>query len=191
MAFLGAGGLLLGHAVVMGARTFTNVTVPADLFAPIGHLLALVGLVGLYPVVNDSTPRLARIGAVAASIIAVGWAVVTLSILARTLRSQPSQIETLLNLFSISVLVSTVLPYVLFGVVMLRSDIASRSASLLLLSPAAMLVVLFVDIAILGVSSFDGMVIGAGLALSMLAIGYTLTRETQADRTSFDDVTPG
>lgn len=193
MAFLAAGGSLLGHAAVMGVQAFTNVTAPADVFAPVGHLLALVGLVGLYPVANDCTPTLARIGAVVAAVIALGWAVVTLSILATTLENQPPPIDMLLGVLSILVLVSTVLPYLLFGVITLRSDVVSRSVGFLLLVPAALLVVLLVDIAILGASPLDGVVIGAGLALSMLAIGYTLgTTETRTDRTSLDsDVVHG
>lgn len=185
--------MLLGHAAVMSVQAFTDVTVPADVFAPVGHLLALLGLVGLSPVVNDRTPTLARVGAVFAAVIAVSWAVVTVSILATTFGSQPPQIETHLGVFSILVLVSTVIPYVLFGVVTLRSDNASPNVGILLQVPAALLVVLLVDIAILGASPLDGVVIGIGLALSMLAIGFTLQgRETQADHTWPDgDVTPG
>jgi uncharacterized membrane protein len=193
LTFLGAGGLLLGHAIVIGLQAFTNVTVTADVFAPVGHLLALVGLVGLYPVANDRTPTLARIGAVVAAVLATGWAVVTLSILATTFGNQPPQIETLLGVVSIVVLVSTVLPYVLFGVVTFRSDVAPRRVCLLVLVPAAMLVVLLADIAILGAPPAHGVVIGTGLAVSMLSLGHTLRiGEINPDRASPDsDVTPG
>lgn len=193
VAFLGAGGLLLGHAIVQGIHAFTTLPAPVDLFAPVGHLLALVGLVGLYPVVNDATPTVARIGAVGAIVIALGWAVVTLSILAMALRSPPPQIEMFFRGLSILVLVSTVLPYVLFGVIVLRSSIMSRRVGVLLLAPAALLTALLGNIAVLRVSPLDGVVIGIGLALSMLAIGYSLrSTRSRTDRTSLNsDVTHG
>jgi hypothetical protein len=193
LAFLGAGVLLLGHAIVMGVQAFTDVTTPTDVFAPVGHLLALVGLVGLYSVFADHAPRLARAGAVLAAVIAVGWVAVTVSILGTSLGNPSSQTEALLGILSMVVLTSTILPYVVYGVAVLRTDATRRTVGLLLLAPAALLAVLLVDIAILGASPLDGVVVGTGLAFANLTVGFTLrTGGVPIPRPSSNgDVTPG
>lgn len=184
-AFLGAGVLLFGHAAVVGIRAFTDVAVPADVFAPVGHLLALVGLVGLSPVVDDYSPTVARVGAVVAAAVALGWAVVTLSMVATALGSRPP--EPLFGVLSMLVLVSTTLPYALLGVVTLRSGVAPPRVGVLLLSPAVLLVVLLGDVVVLGASPLAGVVVATGLALSMVAIGYTLrTESARTGRSSLD-----
>lgn len=193
MAFLAAGVLLLGHAAVLGIQAFTDMATPIDVFAPVGHLLALVGLVGLYPVFADRTPRLARAGVVLAAVVAVGWAAVTLSIVGTSLGGSSPQTEALLGILSIVVLTSTILPYTLFGVAVLRTHVARRAAGFLLLTPAILLTVLLVNIAILGASLLDGVVVGTGLALATLTIGFTLWagRIPTPRPSSNGDVTPG
>jgi hypothetical protein len=178
---------LFGHAAVVGIRAFTDVAVPADVFAPVGHLLALVGLVGLSPVVDDYSPPVARAGAVVAAVVALGWAVVTLSMVAAALGSRPSELEPLFGALSVLVLVSTTLPYALFGVVTLRSGVAPPRVGVLLLSPAVLLVVLLGGVVVLGASPLAGVIVAVGLALSMVAIGYTLrTESARTDRSSLD-----
>lgn len=177
--------MLLGHAAIVGVRAFTDLTVPADVFAPVGHLLALVGLVGLYPTVGDDSPAVAQVGAFVVAVVALGWAVVTLSVVATALGSRPP--ELLFGVLSVLVLVSTTLPYALFGIVTLRSGVAPPRVGVLLLSPAVLLVVLLGDVVVLGSSPLAGVVVATGLALSMLAIGYTLRNEgPRAGRTALD-----
>jgi hypothetical protein len=94
--------------------------------------------------------------------------------------------------FFLVVLAATILTYVLFGVATLRVD-SSRTVGLLVLVPGLLTAALVVDSALTGVSALDGVFIGGGLALSMLALGYTLRtwdRPTDYAATA-GDVTPG
>lgn len=192
LAFLGAGGLLLGHAALLGLQAFTTVTPPPDVFAPAGHLLALVGVLGVFRVFTDRSPGLAWLGSVVTAVVAVGWIAVTIAILGGRLGNPSPQTEALLGVLAILVLVSTVLPYGLIGVIALRSAGTPRGVGLLLLAPATLLVVLLANVAILGVTPIDGVLIATALALAMLAVGHTLrTRGVPADRTSPErDVAP-
>jgi hypothetical protein len=100
--------------------------------------------------------------------------------------------EALPETFFIVVLASTILTYVLFGVATLRID-SSRTVGLLVLVPGLLTAALVVDSALTGVSALDGVVVGGGLAMSMLVLGYTLrTWDRPTDHVaSVGDVTPG
>lgn len=52
--------LLLDHAAVQGIEAFTSLTPPTDVFGTTGHLVAHVGLAGLYPLIVDRTPTAAK-----------------------------------------------------------------------------------------------------------------------------------
>jgi hypothetical protein len=64
--FLVGGGLVITHATVQAIDAFTAMTTPPDVFVAAGHLVALVGLLVLYPVPAYRTPRLARVAGPAA-----------------------------------------------------------------------------------------------------------------------------
>ena len=82
-AFLIAGGLLLLFVVLSGLSAFTNVlgegavvgaaVVGSGLF---GLILAVVGLLGLYPQLSESAPRLSRGGLGALAVALTGILVV-------------------------------------------------------------------------------------------------------------------
>lgn len=172
--FLIGGTLLVGHAAVQGIDAFTDLSPPPDVFVTVGHLIALLGLVGLYPVLADRTSVTARAAAVVAVVPLVGWTVMTSVKLLAVGGLVSSLTDTLPGPIIMLVVGSTILTYVLFGVATLRVGEGSRSVGLLVLSPAALIVVLLADAAVTGASAADGVFIGGGLALSMLALGYRL-----------------
>lgn len=172
--FLGGGILLAGHAAVQGIEAFTDLSPPPDLFVTVGHLVALLGLVGLYPALADRTPRMTGIATTVAAIPIAGWVVMTTAQILAISGVVASLNQALPNAVIMLVVVSTVLTYFLFGVVTVRADENSRTVGGLVLAPGVLIVILLVDAAATGSSAIDGVVIGGGLALSMLALGYRL-----------------
>lgn len=172
--FLAGGLLLAGHAAVQGLIAFTTVRPPPDLFAPIGHLVGLVGLFGLYPVVADRSPRLARAAVVVGGLTLVGWAGVTVAQVLPVLGRAGAVADVLPAGVVLLVPGGTILTYALFGATTLALGAGSRTVGGLVLAPAALLVALLVAAATTGVGAIAGVVIGGGVALSMLALGYRL-----------------
>lgn len=190
---LAGGALLVGHAAVNGVEAFTDLAPPPDVFVTTGHLVALVGLLGLYPVLVDRTPRLARAACAVATVPLAAWFVMTVTQFLTVAGVVSSITDVLPEAFVVVVPVSTILTYVLFGVSTLRVGGDSRTAGLLVLAPAALLVVFLVASVVTGASAVLGLVIGGGLALSMLALGYTLrTWDRPAEHTApTSDATAG
>lgn len=172
--FLVGGALLAGHAVLSGIHAFTNLTTPADVFVTTGHLVALVGLVGLYPVLVDRTPTLARVAGGVVVVALASWFVMSVTQFLALAGIVPSLGEALPEAFFAVVLASTIVTYLLFGIATVRVDDRSRTVGTLVLAPGVLTVALVVDSVVTGVTALDGFVIGSGLALSMLALGYTL-----------------
>lgn len=172
--FLIGGALLVGHAAVQGIKTFTALAPPPDVFVTTGHLAALVGLVGLYPVILDRMPKLSRAAVAVIVVPLVGWLVMTVTQFLAVAGIVSSLADALPETVIMLVLVSTILTYVLFGVATLRVGEGSRIVGLLVFVPAALFVVSFVASAITGASDLIGFIFGAGFALSMLALGYQL-----------------
>ena len=136
--------------------------------------------------------RLARAAGAAGAVALVSWFVMTVTRLFELAGIVSSLGDVLPEPFFIVVLASTIFTYVLFGVATLRVD-SSRTVGLLVLVPGLLTAALVVDSALTGVSALDGVFIGGGLALSMLALGYTLRtwdRPTDYAATA-GDVTPG
>lgn len=174
-AFVAAGLLFVGHAVVRGVEAFTAVTPPPDVFGPAGYLVAIVGLFGVYRTLATRMPRVARVAAVGAMIPAIGWGTIVgwgLGEAAGVVAPLPAVVP---EAFFIVIVVTTALTYVLFGVASLRTDPQSRTIGLLLLAPPAVLVALITGAVIIGATSTIGPVlIGSGLALAHFAIGGAL-----------------
>lgn len=168
--------MLAGHATVQGIEAFTDLVPPPDVFVTAGHLVALVGLVGLYPMFAERTPKTARVAVIVAVVPVVGWIVMTAAKLLAVAGIIASLTNTLSGEVIMLIIGSTILTYVLFGVATLRVSDGSRNIGLLMLAPAALIVVLLGDAAVTGASAADGVFIGGGLALSMLALGYKLRR---------------
>lgn len=183
---------MVGHAVMSAVHAFTDIATPLDAFVTTGHFVALVGLLGLYPVLANGTHRLAQAAAAAGTVALVSWFVMTVVRFFELAGIVSSLGDALPEVFFIVVLASTILTYGLFGIATLRVD-SSRTVGLLVLVPSLLTTVLVVDSALTGESDFDGVVIGGGLAVSMLALGYTLrTWDRPTDHVaSPGDVTPG
>ncbi|WP_435196537.1 hypothetical protein [Natronomonas sp. EA1] len=171
--FLVGGSLLIGHAAMSAVHAFTDIVTPPDAFVTTGHFVALVGLLGLYPVLANRTPRLARAAAATGVVALVSWFVMTVVRFFELAGIVSSLGDALPDVFFVIVLASTILTYGLFGVATLRID-SSRSIGLLVLVPSILTAALVVDSVLTGVSALDGVFIGGGLALSMMALGYTL-----------------
>lgn len=173
-------------------HAFTEIATPPDVFVTTGHFVALVGLLGLYPVLADGTRRLVRAAAAGGAVALVSWFVMTVVRFFELVGIVPSLGDALPEAFFVVVLASTVLTYGLFGVATLRID-SSWTVGLLVLVPGFLIAVLVIDSALTGVSALDGVFISGGLALSILALGYTLrTWDRPTDNVvSPGDVTPG
>jgi len=187
------GGLLVGHAALLGVRAVSKLATPPDVFGPTGHLVALVGLFGLYPALVGRTPRVARVGSAVAAVAVAGWGAMTVARSLAIVGVVSSTGDVLPGAFPVLVFGSTILTYGLFGVATVRVDDSPRVVGALVLAPAALIVVALVKAAVTGVTALDGLVIGGGLALSVLALGYTLrTRDRPVDRAvPAGDVTGG
>lgn len=191
--FLVGGTLLAGHAAVQGVEAFTDLAPPPDVFVTVGHLVALIGLVGLYPPLADRTPTTAGVATVVATIPLAGWFVMTAAQVLAVAGMAASLNDVLPGAAVMLVVVSTVLTYLLFGVATVRADGMSRIDVALVLAPGVLITALLVDAAATGSSAIDGVVIGGGLAVSMLGLGYRLqTWERSTGRAvSPGDVTAG
>jgi hypothetical protein len=176
--FLTAGVLVVGHAMLLGVQAFTEMTTPPDLFAPLGHLVALMGLFGLYPALVDRSPTLTRAAAAVAAVPAVGWLVVSAAQVSELAGVLSPPTGVLPGVVFPVVIVSTVLTYVLFGVTSFRTGVRSRTVARRLLIPAGLFGGLIVSIAVVGASALVGFLFTGGLVVAYLAIGQSLRIET-------------
>lgn len=181
--FLVGGGLVVGHAAVRGIEAFTATAPPPDVFGPPGYLLALLGVLGLYPALVERTPRVARLAAVVALVPLVGW--VGLSAVSFAAAAGVSVVQAPEGLGGLFVahIVGVVLTYVLFGLASLRAGVHSRSIGLLLLMPPVLMGGMLAGAAVMGYSAIGAFVIGGAQALVHLTIGGVLRgnpTETQA-----------
>lgn len=172
--FMAGGGLLFGHASVVADREFTPLVAPPDVFAPAGHLLALVGLVGLGRAALGTPRKLKRLALGVSALVAGGWGIITTAVVANLLVGLPPGLEQLLGAAAGVTLVSTILPYLLLGGTILRTETVSRRIGHLVLGPAVLLIMLFSTAALGGVSALGGLLVALGLSLSTIAIGTAL-----------------
>lgn len=172
--FLLGGAGVVTHACLMAVRAFTGLPTPPDVFVTAGHLVGLLGLVGLYPALVDRQPRTARVALVVGSVAVGCWVVMNVGQALAVAGVWSSLSAGLPGAFFLLVLGSSILAYGLFGVAVLRVEDGSRAVGLLVLAPAVLLAVLVVDGAVGEVTAADGVVIGGGLALSMVALGVRL-----------------
>jgi ABC-type multidrug transport system permease subunit len=164
----------VGHAALLGVQAFSNLPTPPDVLGPAGHLAALVGLLGMYPLLAARTPTAARTAGVVVAVALASWAVLTVTrLLAVAGVAAPASDVLPAPLFML-LFASTILAYALFGGATVRAEVGSPTVGLLVLAPGALLAVVLVASAITGASALAGFVVGSGLALSILALGYTL-----------------
>jgi len=173
--FLAAGVLFVGHAIVRAIEAFTTMPPPVDVFGPTGYVAAILGLLGLYPSLADRFPRISRVAAISAAVTASAWALIAGWSFGEAAGILPPQTDVLPGIFFVVVILSTLLLYLLFGVVSLRTNTHTRTLGVLLLAPVFVLVLLMVGAVLLSIASKAGpVIIGSGLALIHGAIGGTL-----------------
>lgn len=176
---------------MLGLRAFSDLTTPPDLFGPAGHLVALVGLICLYPVVVDRWPTITRAAGAVAAVAIVSWGVMTGTRLLAVIGAGGS--DVLPGAVVGLMFLSTVLAYVLFAVATARVAEWPRSVGLLVVGPAVLLFVVLVASVVIGVAALEGFIVSVGLVVTMVSLGYTLRTGAagtgQAERTG--DVTVG
>jgi len=175
--FLAAGGLMVVHTGVHALIAFTNTNYPLHHEMPfgfLGHLLAFVALLGLYPQLVSRSPKLTRGGAGLAVLGMVGWLAVGTMTLSESLGVTP---PAWLGAFAPLAIFGVLLGYLAFGAAGLRTDTLTRTTALLVLTPA--LVMLYnTAVAITTGGTREGQIIVAGgFALTHLAIGAALRSE--------------
>lgn len=176
--FLLAGLLVAGHGAVNAVEAFTSLTPPPDVFAPAGYLIAVIGMVALYPALVDRSPKLARTAVLVAIIPAVGW----ISILALTtgeLLGIASNTVTPGPFLAIHI-VGLLATYLLFAGASLRSDLHSNAVGGLLLIPPLLIVAMFASAAVIGNSTVGAFLVGIGQAVAHLSIGVALPDRSTA-----------
>lgn len=142
--FLAAGVLFVGHATVRGIEAFTTMPPPADVFGPTGYVVAILGLLGVYPALADRVPETARLAAVTAAITAPAWVLIAAWNFGEAAGVVPPQTAVLPGIFFVVVILATMLLYLLFGAASFRAGVHTRSFSALLMAPVALLVLLVV-----------------------------------------------
>lgn len=181
--FLAAGLLVAGHGAVKAVEAFADVAPPPDVFGPAGYLLAVVGMVGLYPALSDRSPGLARAAVAVAVVPAVGWVVILaftagelLGVAAGSTPPGPVLAVHMAGLLA---------TYLLFAVASLRSDVHPNAVGGLLLVPPLLIVGMFVGAAVVGASAVGASLVGTGQALVHLSVGARLpTGPEPADHAS-------
>lgn len=180
LLWFGSGVVGIVYAALYGMEVFTG-TYPAvrGFLGPIMNVLGFAALLGLYPVVVDRRPWLARIGGVCAVLALVGATVGFLAA-AGVVSQEVFWVGASQLLFVVG---GMSLGFLAFGVASLRSAIHSRTVGLLLLVPVAVMI-LNLGIVVAGYASPEGRLLVSGLwAVTYLAIGVTLrTDDTAADR---------
>lgn len=176
--FLVAGGLLAVFAVNTGAQTFIGESSPLvqNLIAPLGFLVGVLALLGLYPAVADRRPSLAQAVGLLAGVTAVYWLVIIAGSLGELAGVIPASEEVFPVVFFFGVYVATILTYAVCGIVVLRAGVQSRLVGLFILGPAVMFLLLMARAA-------PNYVIDAGHALFHLSAGIVLwTADVPSDR---------
>lgn len=178
-AFLIAGLLWLLDTVLLGIELFTGISIlgtPGTINGLLyisGTVIAIVGLLGLFPELTGRTPWLAHVSAgllvlagVAITIFLTWFAIVS----SFNLHSPP-------DVFFLASMVVATLGFLLFGIAIVRTAVPSRTIGLLVLGIPATIFggILLVYVGYGGDSpNWTSPAIGILMATFLLAIGYTL-----------------
>lgn len=168
------GGIsLAGHGAINAIEAFTSMSTPPDVFAPVGYLLATLGLLGLAPGLIRDAPRLGRTAAAAGSVAALGWLAVLAEMLGRAL-GLASPIASLPDIVWLPVVLSTIGSYLLFALATRLSSRFAGAVSLLLVAPPVLVASVIVGGSILGASAVGILLIGTGQCIAHLGLGIAL-----------------
>lgn len=161
--FLVAGGLMVVFAANTYLKTFMGTSYPVvqGIIAPIGFLVGVIGLLGLYVRVADSAPAMLRVAAALAAFAAVSWVVIIAS--SAILQGEPGGPLAIVPLLTI---VSMTLAFTLFGAATLYTGVYSPVVGVLLLLEGVMF--------LLVIAGIPGFIIDLGHVLAYLGLGTTL-----------------
>lgn len=178
------GGLMFGVsaaltvvALVTGAVQQSMVL--GEAFIAAGWIAPLLGLVGLYPVLGDRQPWLARAGVLFAVVGLVAFvALAVASVVAFVQGLELTEIPIPVVVLLPGIIAGSLLAFVSFSLASLRSDAYASAVGLLLLVPSSIFIVNFLILPLVLGSGPNppevGFVITGLLTVAMLAIGYTL-----------------
>lgn len=176
--FFVAGAVLAVYAALNGLIAFADATVEPKVFEA-GYVAAFLGLLGLYPSLADRTPWLAGVGAATAVLGLVAFSVFTAGNLAE-LAGLTSGDEAGSAVFTVMAAVGFVVGYLAVGAAVLRSGAFSRTVGLLLLVPGVIIALMIGSIAADLASPESVFVVSAGQAMAHLALGATLSADTES-----------
>lgn len=171
-----AGAVLVVYVGLLGYQAFVDPAVnfhdnEAGIVGPVGFAIGFIGLLGRYPSLSSESPKLARLGAVVATVAFGGWIVIALSGLASQVGVDvPTAIQALGFLGMLGMLVG----YTAFGVATLWTGTGPRSLGLLLLAPPALFVLLIAENATTGGTATGAVLVSSALCLAHLGLGYVL-----------------
>jgi hypothetical protein len=175
--FLVAGGLMVAHTGVHTFIAFGNANYPLHHempFGVVGHVIAFVALLGLYPKVVARSPKLGRGGAGLAVLGTLGWSVIGAQTLAETLGVG---LPAWLGVFAILTIGAVILGYLAFGVAGLRTGIVTRTTAIVLVTPVLVMVYNMTVALTTGGTEEGQIIVAGGFALTHLAIGAALRSE--------------
>jgi len=183
-AFLIAGASLLLFVVLSGLSAFTDVlgggagvgaaVVGSGLF---GLILAVIGLLGLYPRLSESAPRLSRggLGALVLALTGISVVIGTLAIVGPP--EAPGDVPSFIPPIFISSGVLIMLGYAVFAVVSIRTRTPSRRIGLLLAVPGIVLLWHYIALAAFGSQHVFEVLDYTVISTTFLTIGYLLRTE--------------
>lgn len=182
-AFLIAGVLLVFFAALLGVEAFLDRATPSVIFGPAGFLVAMIGILGLYPTLTSQTPKLASAIAFLTVVAGVGWFVITGLSIGEIVGVLPPLEEV--GVLGIAIIlvagIGMVLSYILCGIASFSVEDYSRIVGLLLLLPPTIFAVMFAGVAIGYTPAWSAFALGSGQALVHLALWVTF--RTEADKT--------
>jgi hypothetical protein len=183
-AFLIAGGLLLLFVLLTGLGAFTNVlgegavvgaaVVGSGLF---GLILAVIGLLGLYPRLSGAAPRLSRggLGSLGVALTGIFVVIGTLAVVGPP--EAPGDVPSFVPPIFISSGMLIMLGYVLFAVASIRTNTPSRRVGLLLAVPGIVLIWHYIALAVFGSQHVFEIIDYTVISMTFLTIGVLLRTE--------------
>ncbi len=176
--FLAAGGLVAVHAAIRGVEAFTASSTPPDVFAPLGYLLATIGLLVFSRSSVREHPGLMAIGRVSGSVLALGWMFFAIWALGAWAGALEPAVEFLPGVAYLGLYGAMVVTYSVFGLAAARAEVPSRTVGILLLIPAVLIALLVVGMGVIGNAAVGAFLVGTAQSLTHLAIGGALMRSS-------------
>lgn len=171
-----AGVLLTIHASIGAVRAFTELQTPADFFAPLGHVVAFVGLLLIVRVGTTRTADRLRLVVVPVALAILGWTGLTLVQLSDLLGVAPAQVPAWFGPYLLGSLAVGVVAFALVALVSLRvAGLASRVGGLLAV-PAGLFALLLLSVFTV-TPAVSGFVVGSGFVLAYSTTAYVLYSE--------------